>query len=86
MANSGGNETGAFGGDVIANNTGNGDASGGNGTGGAAEANGGIAISGDAKVSNIAFVKQESEQKMEVEDNDKWLSFTFGHKKKRHSY
>ena len=70
---------------MIASQTGDGNANGGNGTGGAAEANGGVAISGDAKVSNIAFVKQESEQKMEVEDNDKWLSFTIGLKKKHHS-
>jgi hypothetical protein len=82
---SGGNETYAIGGDVIASETGNGSADGGTGTGGAANANGGTAISGDAKVSNIAFVKQSSEQEMKVWDNDKWSSWTF-EKKKRHSW
>ena len=27
--------------------------------------------------SNVAIVKQESEQEMKVSDNDKWLSFSF---------
>ena len=63
---SGGNETDAVGGDVIASETGNGSADGGKGTGGEAEANGGFADSGDAKVVNVAFVKQESEQEMKV--------------------
>ena len=53
---SGGNETYAVGGDVIASETGNGSADGGKGTGGAAYANGGTAVSGDAKVVNSAYV------------------------------
>ena len=42
-----------------------------------AEANGGIAKSGDAKVVNVAIVKQDSEQEMKVWDNDKWSSWSF---------
>ena len=62
---------------MIANDTGNGTADGGNGTGGGAEANGGIAQSGDAKVVNVASVKQSSEQEMKVWDNYSWSSKTF---------
>ena len=71
----------AIGGDVIASETGNGSADGGKGTGGEADANGGIAKSGDAKVVNVALVKQSSEQEMKVWDNDKWSSWSFGSKK-----
>ena len=79
---SGANETAAVGGDVIASETGNGSADGGSGTGGAAYANGGVAISGDAKVSNNAYVKQSSDQELKVWDNDKWSSWSFSSKKR----
>jgi len=80
MANSGGNETTAQGGDVVAMDTGNGSADGGKGTGGSAYANGGFAQSGDAAVVNVAFVKQDSEQEMKVRDNQSWSSWSFAKK------
>ena len=70
----------------IASETGNGSADGGKGIGGDADANGGFAKSGDAKVVNVAVVKQDSDQEMKVWDNDKWLSFTFNAKKKHHDW
>ena len=80
MANSGGNETSAKGGDVIAMDTGNGSADGGKGTGGDAYANGGIAKSGDANVVNVAVVKQDSDQEMKVRDDQSWSSWSFAKK------
>ena len=70
---------------VVAMNTGNGNADGGKGTGGDADANGGFAKSGDATVVNVAVVKQDSDQEMKVWDNDKWTSLSF-ELKKRHSW
>ena len=61
---------------MIANETGDGSANGGTGTGGAANANGGTATSGPATVSNTATVTQSSTQKMKVWDNDTWSSWT----------
>ena len=85
-ANSGGNETYAVGGDVIASDTGNGRRrrwERHRWRGGSERRR-----RDQRRCQGLQhrFVKQESEQKMEVEDNDKWLSFTFGLKKKRHSY
>ena len=81
---SGLNETAAVGGDVIASETGAGNAAGGAGTGGAASANGGTATSGPAAVANTATVSQTSTQNMNAWDNDNWVSiWAF---KKKHSW
>ena len=81
---SGLNETAAVGGDVIASETGAGNAAGGAGTGGAASANGGTATSGPAAVANTATVSQTSTQNMNAWHNDNWVSiWAF---KKKHSW
>ena len=82
---SGANTTAAVGGDVIASQTGAGNAAGGAGTGGAASANGGTATSGPATVSNTATVSQASTQNMTAWDNDNWVSI-WAIKKKHYSW
>ena len=64
MANTGGNETAVYGGDIVAMNTGAASANGGAATGGTVNANGGAATGGASAVNNTSAVTQNSAQGM----------------------
>ncbi len=73
MANTGGNETVVYGGDIVAMNTGAASANGGAATGGTVNANGGAATGGASAVNNTSAVTQTSAQGMTLSSNwQKW--------------